>query len=107
MSEPNKTLWVRSKWNPQATDKEKWLVAKDFPDAYVVPSKNNGASLHLPKSDYVPCEAPVQYEKLEVKLDEHCPRKIYIVHKHESIGHIEFPFDGYRVVSLVVERRKT
>lgn len=68
------TLYVRSKWNPQATDEEKWeTVAHESDDEYAVKAKGHAHLHFLPKSDYVPCEAPVVWRDVtsEIEYDDH------------------------------------
>lgn len=105
MSEP---IWVCSRWNTAPKDGEKYEVNDCHSEFYsTVKEYGGGYSCRLPKSDYVPCPAPEQWEHIQThSYQSGDTQSVRVVHHGDKqIGMIEMK-DGYRVVSLVVERRK-
>lgn len=105
--------WVCSRWNTQPKDSEKWLVTGEtFYEWLINPRVEHCSSHFVPKSDYIPCQAPEQWEPVEVRMIGcNSGDGILIVSPCDDkvggvIGTINFHSPGYRVRSLVVERRK-
>lgn len=109
-------LWVCSRWNTEPKDEEKHKVIVIGP-CYESLEKYDGYHYYFPVDEYVPCPAPEQWERVEVKLKwiavpEMKAKGAFIgeaVNTGAEImaGQMRFYYDGYRVVSLVVERRRT
>jgi len=100
--------WVCSKFDKDQT--EKWKVLIEFEWEYRVQAKRASYEWYtLPKSDYIPCPPPEQWEQVQSLIvdgqgDVSVPGFVSdgITRK---IGRVLLQ-DGYRVVSLVVKRRK-
>lgn len=102
-------LWVCSRWNTEPKDSEKHKVRDVNKSFYQVLDAIDDYLPYLPKSDYIPCPAPEQWEPVEVtvgSLDVRTGIQHILCHyPQDPIGYVQFSDKGYRVVSLVVERR--
>ncbi|MDH4186817.1 MAG: hypothetical protein OEV08_07460 [Nitrospira sp.] len=100
--------WVCSKFDKDQT--EKWKVLREDECKYRVQAKRASHEWHdLPKSVYIPCPAPEQWAQVQSLIvdgqgDVSVPGFVSdgITRK---IGRVLLQ-DGYRVLSLVVERRR-
>lgn len=103
-------LWVCSKFieGREPKDEEKFRVLTDTQHYYDV--EINETRVCLLKLHYIPCPAPEQWEPVEVRLKKTSAMDwdIELAENGKPIGDVAFNIDadGYRVKSLVVERRK-
>lgn len=92
---------------------EKWEVDSNLSasdEEWCVKTKRAMHYRHfIPKSEYIPCPAPEQWERVEVSLDSRSKNRTAVLLSPglhlPPIAEI-YCADGYRVRSLVVERRK-
>lgn len=86
----------------------KWEVTREYGHAYkVTPSDPDVEYLWLPKSEYIPCHPPEQWEEVAVTVQPVLTDRYLIkTSDGEAIGNVGFDDRIYRVRSLVVERRK-
>ena len=90
---------------------EKWKVINTRESAWLVQSpKNEQVNWDLPKSEYIPCEPPEQWEEVAVTIREE-PGHSYCLEAisadGKTVASVRVLGNGYRVTSLVVERRRT
>lgn len=109
------TTWVRhisgqgEKWEVRDCEYNKGIRADYLVNSKDMSSHSDTRYHWLPKSEYIPCEPPEQWDEMPVTLFalsaiEHW---VQMQDRTRTIGKVWFFSEGYRVKSLVVEKRRS